>query len=338
MIPRLPDVPSADELRRHVPAIEPVPAGAARPFWSVMIPTYNEDDYLRITLRSVLDQDPGPDAMQIEVIDDGSTRGDPAAVVREEGGGRVAFHRNPRNLGATETFNMCLRRSRGHWVHLLHGDDAVLPGFYTAYRRVIERHPALIMLVGQVVLIDESGHWIRLLGPHRPEEDPVLPDFTCREVYFHVGQFAGWVTRRDALEKVGGFSTLFRHCADMDLAFRLGLGGPVGCTARPYALYRLHSKSDTSKLMVSGHNLYERALAARAALSRLGDGECAESRRRWRPALAGAGDQGARQLAAAGSTEGCLNQAAWAFALDPSPRRAVYLVRAWLKHRLRRRD
>ena len=39
-----------------------------------MIPTYNpRADYLEETLRSVLQQDPGPEQMQIEVVDDGST-------------------------------------------------------------------------------------------------------------------------------------------------------------------------------------------------------------------------------------------------------------------------
>jgi glycosyltransferase involved in cell wall biosynthesis len=38
-----------------------------------MIPTYNpRADYLEETLNSVLQEDPGPDQMQIEVIDDGS--------------------------------------------------------------------------------------------------------------------------------------------------------------------------------------------------------------------------------------------------------------------------
>ena len=37
-----------------------------------MIPTYNCADYLAQALCSVLRQDPGPDAMQIEVVDDHS--------------------------------------------------------------------------------------------------------------------------------------------------------------------------------------------------------------------------------------------------------------------------
>ncbi|HZG65515.1 MAG TPA: glycosyltransferase, partial [Herpetosiphonaceae bacterium] len=69
-------------------SITPVRDGAPRPLWSVMIPTYNCARYLRGTLESVLAQDPGPDHMQIEVVDDGS-QDDPAAVVAEVGRGRV---------------------------------------------------------------------------------------------------------------------------------------------------------------------------------------------------------------------------------------------------------
>jgi GT2 family glycosyltransferase len=73
------------------PQITPVPEGVHRPFWSVMIPTYNCANYLAQTLESVLAQDPGPERMQIEVIDDCSTKDDPEAVVREIGKGRVSF-------------------------------------------------------------------------------------------------------------------------------------------------------------------------------------------------------------------------------------------------------
>ena len=54
--------------------IPPVPEGTPRPLWSVMILTYNCSNYLRETLVSVLAQDPGAYVMQIEVVDDHSTK------------------------------------------------------------------------------------------------------------------------------------------------------------------------------------------------------------------------------------------------------------------------
>src|SRR5687767_1808527 len=114
--------------------IEPVATGAPRPRWSVMIPAYQCGAFLSDTLRSVLAQDPGPEAMQIEVIDDASDE-DLEAIVRAVGKGRVGFHRQPSNIGHIANFADCLKRSRGEIVHLLHGDDLVLPGFYQALER-----------------------------------------------------------------------------------------------------------------------------------------------------------------------------------------------------------
>src|SRR5277367_2379258 len=111
------------------PRIAPVECGIHRPFWSVMIPTYNCANYLATTLRSVLAQAPDASAMQIEVVDDCSTKDDPAAVVSKLGRGRVGFFQQPHNVGISANFNSCIRRGKGEWIHILHGDDLVLPGF-----------------------------------------------------------------------------------------------------------------------------------------------------------------------------------------------------------------
>ena len=94
---------SLESIVDRPPTVSPLPTGFARPFWSVMIPIYNcREDYLRETLRSVLCQDPGIADMQIEVIDNCSTIGDPEVVVCEMGGGRIEYHRQPANVGISE--------------------------------------------------------------------------------------------------------------------------------------------------------------------------------------------------------------------------------------------
>src|SRR6266480_6472474 len=122
------------------PAIRVLPVDDCRPFWSVMIPTYNpRADYLEESLHSVLQQDPGPEQMQIEVIDDCSMDNTSSELVCRVGAGRVAFHAEPQNRGLANTWNRCIERARGNWVHILHQDDIVLPGFYDQLRKGAER-------------------------------------------------------------------------------------------------------------------------------------------------------------------------------------------------------
>ncbi|MCM8831908.1 MAG: glycosyltransferase [Candidatus Omnitrophica bacterium] len=146
------------------PNIDPVPEGIHRPFWSVMIPTYNCALYLEQTLKSVLEQDPGPEEMQIEVVDDCSTKDDPEEVVKKIGKGRVSFYRQLQNVGPTKNFNTCIKRSIGQFVHILHGDDYVEFGFYEQFKRIINEYPEVALFACRAFEIDENNQ-INTISP-----------------------------------------------------------------------------------------------------------------------------------------------------------------------------
>jgi hypothetical protein len=62
---------SVPDAFQHRLRVLPITEGSMpRLLWSVMIPTFHCARFLRQTLESVLSQDPGPDVMQIEVVDD----------------------------------------------------------------------------------------------------------------------------------------------------------------------------------------------------------------------------------------------------------------------------
>lgn len=330
----LPPLPSPDVLAARVPRIAPLPTGTARPFWSVMIPTYNCAAYLRRTLASVLAQDPGVDAMHIEVVDDRSTGDHPEAVVDELGSGRVRFGRNPTNLGPTATFNACLERSLGRWVHLLHGDDMVLPGFYEECRRIIARDPEVVMIVGQVVTIDEEDRWTGVIGPEPMHAGRRFEDFVRRQALAQLAQFAGVVVRRDAYERAGGFCTYFDHVADRDMWFRIGQIGSVWCTSRPYGLYRIHSAADTAKHVLRATNVRETYLVTHVNLVRVGMRRSDPEATAFRTWLAHRAYRSARKLYARGLTAGSLSQLHWALRLNPTPRALWLWVRTRFRHAL----
>ena len=232
--------------------IDPVPPGVARPFWSVMIPTFNRVRYLERAVRSVLDQDPGPEHMQIQVVDDHSTAADVEALVHAIGKGRVEFYRQPQNRGLVPNFNACLARSRGRWVHLLHEDDFVLPGFYGTLRHGVQAEPAVGAAFCRWNVISGQGTETYCQQPLRPEAG-IMADFVEHIFNENVVQMVAMVVCRAVYEKHGGFSPDFGYVVDWEMWARIGARG-LGVWYEPQVLatYRRHVQSATIRLMRSG--------------------------------------------------------------------------------------
>ncbi|MBE9178457.1 glycosyltransferase [Oculatella sp. LEGE 06141] len=241
--------------------IAPVPEECDRPLWSVMIPTYNCAAYLRHTLTSVLAQAPAPDLMQIEVVDDHSTQDDPEAVVAEVGQGRVAFYRQPQNMGYIRNFETCLQRSRGHLIHLLHGDDGVRSGFYVTLQQPFEQHPEIGAAFCRHIYMDENGHW-RRLSPLEQPTSGLFEQGLEKIVVRHPIQTPSIVVRREVYEQLGGFDRRFSCCGeDWEMWVRIAAAYPVGYVVEPLAIYRSHSTSLSGRSVRSGAYIRDMRLA-----------------------------------------------------------------------------
>ncbi len=239
---------------RHQPRIPQVPEGVARPLWSVMIPTYNCAAYLRETLAGVLAQAPGPEVMQIEVVDDRSTQDDPEAVVAEVGRGRVAFHRQPRNVGHTANFRTCLERSRGHLVHLLHGDDAVRDGFYRRLEAGFAARADAGAAFCRHTIVNASEGWEWTSELERAESG-VLEGWLERIAERQRIQTPSIVVRREVYETLGTFDRRLSWVEDWEMWVRIAAHYPVWYEVEPLAVYRMHGTSNSSRHTRTGENL-----------------------------------------------------------------------------------
>jgi len=219
-----------------------------------MIPAYNRTQYLEKTLRSVLSQDPGPEEMQIEVVDDASTVDVPERLVRQIAGDRVSIVHNPRNLGLMPNFNNCVERSRGHWVHILHTDDLVLPGFYARLKAPLESRSDIGAAFCRPGYIDENERWLWTSALERPTAG-ILPDFIAKIGASCRIEFPSIVVRRSVYEQLGGFRTDLPYAADWEMWIRVAAHHLIWYEPTPLAVFRVHPKSATSALRSSGEDI-----------------------------------------------------------------------------------
>ena len=234
--------------------ISPVPKMEVRPLWSVMIPTYNCADYLRKTLAAVLAQDPGPELMQIEVVDDCSTNDNPAAVVAELGKNRVQFFRQSKNLGVTKNFDTCLERSQGHLVHILHGDDLVLEGFYSKMQNAFEQQSDIGAAFCRQIFIDDEGNQLAL-SDLQQDKSGILNNWLERLASEQRIMTPSIVVRREAYEKLGGFDQRLICSEDWEMWVRIAANYPIWYEVEPLAAYRMHNNSNTGRHIRTGEDM-----------------------------------------------------------------------------------
>ena len=243
-----------------MPEIGRIPAvtAADRPRWSVVIPVHNCADYLAQALPEVVAQLADRDDAEIIVVDDASSD-DPARVVERLGRDRVQYRPNPGHLGAVDTFNRCLDLATGELVHLLHGDDTVLPGFYMAMEQALA-DPTAVAAVCRVQDVDAHNSPIYITRSYRKGTGVWMNALDAFAVSNRV-RAPGIVVRRAAYERVGGYRTDLPHAADWEMWTRLAAHGPIMFVDHVLACYRRHDTSDTSARVRTGTNVRERVTA-----------------------------------------------------------------------------
>jgi glycosyltransferase involved in cell wall biosynthesis len=222
------------------------------PFWSVIVPLYERRAYLKQCLGSVLGQGLDPAELEVVVVDDASPS-DLGAFVQAIGEGRVQYVRNARNLGLYPSTNEAIRRARGRWIHILHDDDWIMPGFYRTLREGIE---ASASPVG--VAFCMYANWHEPAGttwsppPFRNGPGPMGADFLLRLVVANPLNLPAVVFRRDLFEKLGPFREDLPFTADWEWYVRSALKFAWHHQPESLARWRVHAANQTIDLARAG--------------------------------------------------------------------------------------
>src|SRR5919106_4226146 len=179
------------------------------PHVSVIIPTHDRREMLRLTLRTVLWQA----AIDLEaiVVDDGSTDGTIDAV-RAIDDARVRCIRHETPQGVSTARNHGIDVARGSWIAFLDDDDLWAPTKLQAQLEAAAAANATWCYTGAVMINDRQ----RIVGG----TPPALPGAVMAELRSSnlvPGGCSGVVVTSDALASAGRFDPRLVNLADWDL-------------------------------------------------------------------------------------------------------------------------
>lgn len=237
------------------PLIPLVKQSEIRPLWSVMIPTYNCINYITVLLETVLSQNYSPALMQIEVVDDYSTDGDVEKLVEEIGLGRVSFYRQPFNKGSLRNFETCILRSKGHYIHILHGDDFILNGFYEEIESLFNLYKTAGAAFTNFKYCDHTNSVIQIINKPLLLQQGLIPDFLLEISFRQLIQPPAMVVKRSTYEKLGSFYAV-HFGEDWEMWTRIAAQFPVAYSPRYLACYRVaHGIGISHNSFLSGQNV-----------------------------------------------------------------------------------
>ncbi|MEO0461131.1 MAG: glycosyltransferase family 2 protein [Myxococcota bacterium] len=216
---------------------ETVDRTSSVPRVSVVVPSFNQAEYLEYTLRSVLNQ--RYPNLELIVIDGGSTDG--STAILERYGRYLTYWVSEADRGQSHAINKGCEVATGEILTYLNSDDLLSPWrpIQNAVTKLQQAHCKMSLVYGHAYLID-SENMVTGLSPALPYSD----------IGYVSGRFAipqpGTFFTREVFEATGGFNETNKVCMDGEFWLKAQANGTYFILSdHIQSAFRLHSTSIT---------------------------------------------------------------------------------------------
>ena len=202
-----------------------------RPVVSVVLPAFNAATTILAAARSVLADDSV--ALELVVVDDGSTDGTLAALGELAADARVTVVSRP-NRGLAASLNEAIAASSAPYVARMDADDVSVPGRFHAQLEYLETHPDVVLVGGQIRRVVDG---VADSASTFPTDHDAITSALLRGQ--HAMCHPSVMIRRSALDAVGGY---WDHgvAEDWDLFLRLSEVGRLANVTDHVLDYAFH--------------------------------------------------------------------------------------------------
>jgi glycosyltransferase involved in cell wall biosynthesis len=192
--------------------------------FTIVITTYNRLSLLQRAINSALAQ---TITSEVIVVDDCSSDGTQECVselceeLEKLGDKRLVYHRNPSNLGHSQSVNAGVERATGDWIKLIDDDDYLASNCVQEMVNAIALRPQAVLCSCQAIQVDENEAELSRTQPIGPGQVFYIP-----QEDIHYGMLLEQVPfgtpvqvafRREAFLKTGGWdSSLDANFDDID--------------------------------------------------------------------------------------------------------------------------
>lgn len=216
-----------------------------QPWLSVLIPTYNGEDYLPSALNSIVAQ--GDTNIECIVVDDGSTDSTLSLLNSYTDKLPIKILKQARNGNWVANTNQALSIARAEYVCFLHQDDFWLKDRLKIIRSMLKQHPDTNLFLHPSWFSDTKGNYLGLWRCPLPSY-PSRIDASMMIERLLVQNFISIpapIFKREIALNAGGLNENLWYTADWDFWLKIASCGATMYYPKPLSAFRVHPSSQT---------------------------------------------------------------------------------------------
>lgn len=202
---------------------------------SVLMPVYNEKEYIREAIDSILSQT-YPD-IELIIINDASDDGTDV-IIHSYFDERLTYKDNLQRQGNYISRNLAARFAKGKYLAMMDADDIAMPDRLAKQYKYLEAHPEVLAVGSDRVFIPTNSY-----GKFPHSSSDILLALLIDNAFVH----SSLMVRTEIFCKLRGYDVQYYYSADYDLACRLALEGKVENLPEALVKYRWHPNQISQK-------------------------------------------------------------------------------------------
>ncbi|MEL1255297.1 glycosyltransferase family 2 protein [Flavobacterium sp. DGU38] len=224
------------------------------PYFSIIIPLYNKENFIENTLKSVLNQNFTD--FEVIIVNDGSTDSSEEKVLQFNDS-RVHYYRQ-KNDGVSAARNYGIEKAKSDYIAFIDADDYWYPGFLGEMFKNIKTCPEL-KVFSAAIEIETSKSVIPAHYSIKKTGDFEVVNYFKGSSKRTVLCSSSAIFHKTVFEHSGSFDTKIKSGEDTDLWIRIGLAYPIHFSWKILARYTYDpdSLSKKHKITIDSINFYK---------------------------------------------------------------------------------
>lgn len=212
---------------------------SAWPRVSIVIPSFNQGEFIEEAIRSVLLQ--GYPDLELIVCDGGSNDG--AADIIRKYAQWLTYWTSEKDRGQSDAINKGLRKSTGRYFNWQNSDDVLAPSSLFKSVNALMEHPEASHVHGYRIAIKSDGSFHSTSEHSYGPPTRLAPDVSTSLRYLKCGMQPGCLMDRKLVNELGGVDENLHYVMDTDILLKLSMIKPPLYLHELVVYYRMHDRT-----------------------------------------------------------------------------------------------